>query len=235
MKIVKRALLADDHSLYREGLALLLKEHFSYSEILGSASLAEASAVLDRQPNIELALFDLAMPGMDGARSLAPLRSLHRKTKFAIVSASETKNDVLDALAIGLNGFIPKTLPIPEFVAAVSTILAGRVYVPGLMIAQDVGCAQRTYPSYPGRDDGESNAEKNAAVLTTRQKEVLECVRIGMSNRDIAEKLGISTGTVKLHVTALLTAHNFRNRVQLVSPISGLVTFTRARISGRGV
>ena len=217
MKIAKRALLADDHSLYREGLALLLKEQFSYSEILGSASLAEAAAVLDRQPNIELALFDLAMPGMHGARSLAPLRSRHRQTKFAIVSASETKNDVLDAIAIGLNGFIPKTLPIPEFVDAVKTILAGRVYVPGLMTAQDIDGVQRAYPSYAGRDEGESNGEKIAAVLTTRQKEVLDCVRLGMSNRDIAEKLGISTGTVKIHVAALLTAHNLRNRVQLVS------------------
>ena len=215
MTIKKRALLADDHSLYREGLALLLKEHFSYSEILGSASLSEAAAVLDQQPNIELALFDLAMPGMDGVRSLAPLRSRHRTTKFAIVSASETKSDVLDAIAVGLNGFLPKTLPITEFVAAVKTILAGRVYVPGFMIAQDFQCVQPVETT--NQNSGDGIAEKNSAVLTARQKEVLDCIKIGMSNRDIAEKLGISTGTVKIHVAALLTAHNLRNRVQLAS------------------
>lgn len=215
MTVRKRALLADDHSLYREGLALLLKEYFSYSEILGAATLAEAAAALDQNRNIELALFDLAMPGMEGAKSLAPLRSRHRTTKFAIVSASETKKDVLDAIAMGLNGFIPKTLPIPEFVAAVKTILAGRVYVPGLMITQEMERVEAVNRAQQGRDAG---AERRLpAVLTTRQKAVLECVKIGMSNREIAEKLGISTGTVKIHVAALLTAHNLRNRVQLAS------------------
>lgn len=215
MTVKKRALLADDHSLYREGLALLLQEYFSYSEILGSATLAEAAAALDQNRNIELALFDLAMPGMEGAKSLAPLRSLHRTTKFAIVSASEARKDVLDAVAMGLNGFIPKTLPIPEFVAAVKTILAGRVFVPGLMITQEMERVEAVNGAQQGRD---AVAERRKpAVLTTRQKAVLECVKIGMSNREIAEKLGISTGTVKIHVAALLTAHNLRNRVQLAS------------------
>ena len=215
MPTLKRALLADDHSLYREGLALLLKEHFSYSDVQGASSLSEATAILDQQPNIELVLFDLAMPGMNGARSLAPLRARHRDAKFAIVSASETKDDVLDAIAAGLNGFIPKTLPIAEFVSAIKIILAGRIYVPGLMITQELEHPEARHPRQDGRN-GKLEA-RPSAVLTTRQKEVLDCVKSGMSNREIAEKLGISTGTVKIHVAALLTAHNLRNRVQLVS------------------
>lgn len=215
MPALKRALIADDHSLYRQGLALLLKEHFSFQEIVEAASLDEAAAGLDRTGITSLALVDLSMPGMTGLKSLASLRVRHKDTKFAIVSATETKESVMDAIAAGLSGYIPKTLPVGEFVTAITTILDGRIYVPGLMLGQPL---ERTPP--PRQGPGNStmpSVPRGPLTLTARQKEVLDCVRAGMSNREIAEKLGISAGTVKVHVGALLTALKLRNRVQLVS------------------
>lgn len=217
MQTVKQALIADDHSLYRHGLALLLKDQLGFQEVLEAATFETAVDSIDASPDIELALFDLAMPGMQGANSLSPLQTRHPNIKIAIVAASEAKSDVLAAIAAGLSGFIPKSLPVREFVAALEFVRAGGIYVPGLMKVPEPQRLETSNISAAEQAPETDGANRPAPSLTPRQKEVLDCIRAGMSNRAIAEKLGISIGTVKVHVAALLTALNVRNRVQLSS------------------
>jgi len=217
MRRLKQALIADDHSLYRLGLSLLLKDQLGYREVLEATTLETAVAWIDARPEMEIALFDLSMPGMQGPGSLTPLRLRHPQVKIAIVSASEAKDDVLAAIAAGLSGFIPKSLPSHEFIAALEFVRAGGIYVPRLM--------KEPGPDLPdiGRDAARDQLAARAAAarpaqsLTPRQKEVLDCIRAGMNNREIAEKLEISVGTVKVHVAALLITLNVRNRIQLTS------------------
>ena len=102
MHAIKQALIADDHSLYRHGLALLLKDQLGYHEVLEAASFETAVTSIDACPDLELALFDLAMPGMHGPGSLNQLRMRHPNVKIAIVAASEAKSDVLAAIAAGI-------------------------------------------------------------------------------------------------------------------------------------
>jgi DNA-binding NarL/FixJ family response regulator len=213
MKIANRVLIADDHSLYRQGLSVFLKDHFSFSEIVEAASLKEAEAALFEQPRFDLALFDLLMPGMQGPMTLAPLRARLPRTKIAIVAASESKEDILEAVAAGLCGFIPKSLPHAEFVAALSLVIQGQIYVPGRMLLYDPrGPEASVALAHPPAGGQIANA---LASLTPRQRNVLDCIRKGMSNREIAQELGISIGTVKIHVATLLTTLHVSNRVQL--------------------
>lgn len=217
MSKARTALIADDHSLYRCGLSLWLKDEFGYGEIAEASSFEEACGLMGERAGFELALFDLSMPGMQGPESLTPLRVRHPDTRIAIVAASEAKTDVLQAIASRLSGFIPKSLPSSELRLAIKTVLEGRVYVPSLTmyVANATSGISADRVAMPAIS---ADALRQAATqLTHRQRDVLECVRVGMTNREIAEQLGISVGTVKIHVAALLAALNVHSRVLLTT------------------
>ena len=213
----KHGLLADDHSLYRKALGHLLKQQFSFSQILEAECFEEAVECLHRHSDIELAIFDLAMPGMNGPRSIGPLTTRFPATKFVIVSGSEANDDVLDAVAVGLSGYIEKTLPTCDIESAIRLILNGRIYVSRPMMKQIFDHPRDMHLMRSARSDQQSAGTTPPPVLTSRQIEVLDCIRAGMTNREIAAKLGISIQTVKMHVGALLTVYMLRNRVQLAS------------------
>ena len=155
-----------------------------------------------------------------GPASLTPLRLRHPNVKIAIVAASEAKSDVLAAIAAGLSGFIPKSLPNQQFIDALEFVRAGGIFVPGLMKVLEPDVPVISDDPSSQRLTGRNTANKPAQSLTPRQNEVLDCIRAGMSNRQIAEKLEISVGTVKFHVAALLTALNVKNRIQLATSAS---------------
>ena len=175
--------------------------------------------MFDVKPDIELALFDLAMPGMIGPGSLTPLRLSHPSVKIAIVAASEAKSDVLAAIAAGLSGFIPKSLPTREFIAALQIVEAGGIYVPQLMKLLDPALSVSQRGPLPGNNSGSGTTVKPTQSLTPRQQEVLVFIRAGMTNRQIAERLQVSIGTVKFHVAALLSTLNVKNRVELAASV----------------
>ena len=215
MAIAKRALVADDHSLYREGLTLFLKDEFRYCEVGEAATFDEAAIWLDRQPDTELALFDLSMPGVEGPGTLMALHERHPNLKIVIVAASETKRDVLAAIAAGLNGYIPKTLKNDDFFNALKTVLDGHIYVPQLMLAREPALAEAITSALLAERQKTILPSDPILRLTPRQREVLEFIKAGLSNREIAQKLGITVRTVKIHVSVLLLEFNARNRIQL--------------------
>ena len=103
-------LVADDHSLYRAGFSLLLKDRLGFRAIIEAATFDAALDRLAETPNVELALFDLAMPGISGPESLSVVKDTYPGLRVAIVSGSEERNYVLKAVATGLNGYVPKSL-----------------------------------------------------------------------------------------------------------------------------
>ena len=210
------ALIADDHSLFRAGLSYLLRDEFEFAAVTQTASLDEAIAVLDQRHDIRLALFDLSMPGMSGPTCLAKVRAAHPGLKIVVVSASEEKDHVLATIASGLNGFIPKSLPDTEIVKALRIILNGNIFVPSLMtdsssdLHHDPKTAELCFSA-----TARSRQPKDASDVTARQRDVLECVRRGLTNKEIARKLDIAENTVKIHVATLLSTFNVRNRTEL--------------------
>jgi DNA-binding NarL/FixJ family response regulator len=211
-----RVLVADDHSLYRSGLGFLLKDKLGFHDVIEAATFDSALDRLSEPVTVELALFDLAMPGISGPESLSVVKETYPGLRVAIVSGSEQRDDVLKAVATGLNGYVPKSLGDDEIVGALKDILDGRIYVPRFMTAAGSAPAD-----IPGANIAESKGGPGGGAVTKpispRQRDVLDCVRRGLSNKEIARELDIAEGTVKIHLAALFSHFSARNRTELAT------------------
>jgi DNA-binding NarL/FixJ family response regulator len=176
----------------------ILQTRFGFGEVIETGSLDEAVEHLGRREDVALALFDLAMPGMEGAGSLRAVREVRPTTLTAIVSGSKRRRDILQALEAGGHGYIPKGFGVADLGQALEMILKGFIYVPALL-------AEIT--DEPAAPPGQVSAvAPSSGSFTPRQTEVLELIVQGKSNKEIARALNLGEGTVKIHVAAL-----FRN------------------------
>lgn len=201
------ALVADDDEFFRIALATILRNKLGFEEVVEAGSLDEAIERLADRDDCFLALFDLTMPGMESAASLGAVREVRPDIKVAVVSASSRRSDILTALATGIHGYVPKSLGAQDLAAALRVILSGAIYVP---------------PSLAGRPPDPTEAAPSPAVeiplrraiefLTPRQREVLLLLVEGLSNKEIARKLRLGEGTVKIHMAALFRSLRVRNR-----------------------
>jgi DNA-binding NarL/FixJ family response regulator len=210
-------LIADDHSLYRTGFSFLLKDRLGFHNVIEAGTFDIALDLLAQTPNVELALFDLAMPGISGPASLTVVKETYPGLRVAIVSGSEEKNAVLKALATGLNGYVPKSLPDEDIVTALKDILGGRIYVPRFMTAAMPAREEEPAKSGPAEARSNQRATSAAKPISPRQRDVLDCVRRGLSNKEIARELDIAEGTVKIHLAALFSHFGARNRTELAT------------------
>lgn len=199
------ALVADDDEFFRIALATILRNKLGFAEVLEAGSLDEAIERLADRDDCFLALFDLTMPGMESAASLGAVREVRPDIKVAVVSASSRRSDILTALAAGIHGYVPKSLGAQDLAAALRVILNGAIYVP---------------PSLAGRPPEPTEAAPAVEIpsrraiesLTPRQREVLLLLVEGLSNKEIARKLRLGEGTVKIHMAALFRSLRVRNR-----------------------
>jgi DNA-binding NarL/FixJ family response regulator len=191
----------------------LLKDRLGFRTVLEAATFDAALDRLAQTPNVDLALFDLAMPGVSSPESLSVVKEIYPGLRVAIVSGSEARNDVIKAVAIGLNGYVPKSLADDEIVGALQDILAGRIYVPRFMTAAG---AEKVSVETAEVKGGPGGGATNKSI-SPRQRDVLECVRRGLSNKEIARELDIAEGTVKIHLAALFSHYGARNRTELAT------------------
>ena len=199
------ALIADDHGLYRVGLRLLLEDRLGVTEVLEAGGFDEALDRLADTPAIKLALFDLSMPGMGGPSSLAVVRANYPELRIAVISGQEDRANVDATLAHGLHGFVPKSLSDEKIVAALKEIMAGKTFVPAVTASK---AATIPSPAAPlSSMDG----------LTPRQRDVLAGIVRGLANKEIARELDIAEGTVKIHLAALFSHFDVRNRTELAT------------------
>jgi DNA-binding NarL/FixJ family response regulator len=219
MMNVKRGavLVADDHSLYRTGLGFLLKDRLGFDTVVEAATFDAALDRLSELETIRLALFDLAMPGISGPESLGVVRETYPGVRVAIVSGSEDRSDVLKAVATGLGGYVPKSLEDDEIVVALRDILDGRIYVPRFMTSSGAATGIKMVASEQAEKRGGPGGGANTKPISPRQRDVLDCVRRGLSNKEIARELDIAEGTVKIHLAALFSYFGARNRTELAT------------------
>lgn len=196
--------LADDHPIVRAALKAALSSLGPRIEFVEAGDAAAALALASSRPDLDLLLIDLAMPGCEGVSTIRAIRAQVPELPVAVVSASEDAATVEALLALGVNGFIPKTDSPSVIVDAVRLILDGGTYVPARLIQAR---AERV------RDEAGAGAELG---LTPRQWEVLRLLGEAKSNKVIARELGITEGTVKVHLLAVFRALNVRNRTAAV-------------------
>jgi DNA-binding NarL/FixJ family response regulator len=209
-----RIVIADDHGLYRRGLRLALTAGIPDAEIFDAACFDAVVSLLEEQASIDLAILDLNMPGLFDQEILADVMAAYPDTHFAIVSADDSRAEILKALSIGLQGYIVKSQKDEEVVLAVNEILAGRIYVPSLLSRTSAGSAQHM-PTPQERLPARRRVNVGSLDrLTSRQKEVLKLMAVGYSNKEIARNLEIAEATTKIHAAAILRELGVRNRTE---------------------
>jgi DNA-binding NarL/FixJ family response regulator len=209
-----KILIADDHALFREGLHYTLKALDNDVEILEAANGSQAIQIVRHYPDLDLVLMDLDMPGLDGYQGLTQLRQNYPELPVVIVTASEYEQDMIRVMKCGASGYIPKSMTSKDMLEAIGKILNGDVFVPDLSVTSG------TFHIRQGTEQGARATIPPPALdkfqLTPRQREVLLLMCQGLSNKGIANQLGMAEGTVKIHVTAILKAMNAGNRTQAV-------------------
>ncbi len=210
-------LIADDHGLYRSGFSFLLRDRMGFRSVIEAATFDAALDRLADTPNVDLALFDLAMPGVSGPESLSVVKETYPGMRVAIVSGSEERSDVVKSVAMGLNGYVPKSLSDDEIVGALHDILEGRVFVPRFMTSGAAAHRGNDRSSDLSGSKGDPGGGATCKPISPRQRDVLDCVRRGLSNKEIARELDIAEGTVKIHLAALFSHFGARNRTELAT------------------
>ena len=203
-------LVIDEHSVYRSGIRELIEARVQHSCVV------EASAFEGFAPSqyFDLILID---SGCLSRRLLDYLKEVHElcpETRFALMSTSNTRADVLSCLTAGFHGFVHKLQSDQELVTAINDLLSGRIYVPQWLVDGDEDRTEIP-PSI--------NTDLEILKLTRRQNEILPLIAQGMSNKEISQHLNIAEGTTKIHTAALLRALGARNRTEAAFMAARLV------------
>jgi len=201
-----KILIADDHELIREGIRQSLQNLIPEGVIFEAEDERQVEAVLQSE-QIDVLLLDLVLPNGKSFKLLEKARVDYPDMKIAMLTASEDVNDVRRCMDYGASAFITKTSGKTNLVNALRMVIEGGVYIsPDLIDKINESQANGT-----DNDDA-----KKIDSLTKRQKEVLELVCNGSSNKEVANLLGLSDNTVKIHVTAILKSLDVNNRTQAV-------------------
>ena len=198
----------EDHALVREGLVRLLAQLREDVVVRDCADFMAAQALLEEDGPFDLLLLDLALPGIDGFAALEILSQRFPTLPVVVLSAFDDLPTITRVMNLGASGFIPKTYSGEAVLAALRKVRHGILFRPdGLATSARLDDALPVVPSAAGAQPAELG-------LTERQTQVLALMVRGLSNREIASRLGLSEGTVKIHATAIFKALGVASRTQ---------------------
>jgi len=204
-----RALLAASSPLFRAGLRYVVERSLNASAVDEAAALGEVIGTVHRS-RPDLVVLDLGLPGLDGFDGLRRLRQELNAVPIVVLGRAAGRRTILQAIESGAHGFVPDDASVEATAEALKLVLSGNVYVPAAVLAEPEAVERA-----PANDDTPAApASTELAGLTPRQRQVLDLLVRGHSNREIATQLGVAQGTVRIHVAAILRALNVRNRTQ---------------------
>jgi len=203
-----KLILADDHTLFRDGLVLLLKAHCANCEIWEGDGLDAALAEVRAHPDADVALLDLHMPGMD-VQGIRRFVELHPALPLIILTGAEEPQQIQDVLSAGASGFIPKSSTPAVMLSAIQLVLSGGTYIPPQLLSSASVSAHA--PA------GSTIRERAQTQLTDRQMQVLRLLAAGKPNKAICRELNIEEGTVKAHIATVFRVLDVANRTEAAS------------------
>ena len=199
-----RIVIADDHPLYREGVARSLTESGQFDVVAEAGSGPDAVALAERlRPDV--VLLDISMPG-GGIAALRAITAQENPPRVAMLTVSEEDDDVMQALRSGASGYILKGVGARDLVHVVTELAAGRSYVAPALAMKVL--AAMTAPRPPAAEPSPID------TLTRREEDILRLVAEGKSNKEVARDLDLQEKTVKHYMTAILQKLHARNRTE---------------------
>lgn len=216
-----RILIADDHELFLKGLEIILKDFNPEAELVKAKNYAEMLNIINKNQSFDLVLTDLAMPGGIWLEALKEIHEKIPETPIIILSAVFEKEIVQKTLDLGASGYIPKTSSNAVILSAVNLVLSGALYIPAELLRETADSNLNELKKIEVVSESTDLKEK-IKILSPRQLDVLKLIAEGKSNKQIAFELGLTEGTVKLHVTAILKILNVYNRTGAVAQANNL-------------
>ncbi|MEK7945069.1 response regulator transcription factor [Pigmentiphaga sp. YJ18] len=217
-----KILIADDHRLVIEAVKVKLAELGPDVEFRMALKVEDLRH--EATDDLDLALIDLTMPGAEGYSHIAELRERLPALPIIVLSGVEDPDVMRAAIDLGALGFIPKAYSPDVMLSAVRLVLAGGVFVPQMMLSgmshQPAGAPLAAADAAGGARS--TSLDQLRGLLTERQIDVLRLLSQGKPNKLIARDLGISEGTVKIHLAAIFRALDVRNRTEAVVAARGL-------------
>jgi len=206
-----RLLLADDQALVRTGFRLILQQAPDMS-VVGEAADGEQAAAMALDLAPDVVLMDVRMPGVDGVEATRRIRADDTcRTRVLILTTFDLDEYVYAAIRAGASGFLLKDTLAADLLSAIRVVAGGDAVVAPSTTRRLLERYVPAGPHPPGRA-----AVTDPGVLTDREREVLTLIAKGLSNAEIAARLFLSEGTVKTHVSRVLTKLDLRDRVQAV-------------------
>ncbi len=212
MNKMAKVLIVDDHPLYSEALLSALKVAYPNVNTVDTTSVSGAVEILTQDKKIDLVLLDLNIPDADGFNGLLKIRGLFPRLPVVVVTGHDEPKVIEEVLSYGVAGFIPKSTKKAQLAAAIQTVMEGAVYLP-----------EGYEPQQPSADNlRRKEMIRRIATLTPQQMRVLQMIREGLLNKQIAYELDVGMTTVKAHVSEILRKLNVYNRTKAVIEVSQL-------------
>jgi len=207
-----KILLVDDHILFREGMRYVLQQlNSGASEIFEAGNFPDGMKLAEEHPELDMALLDLHMPGSEGALSIKSFHHRYPHIPIVVISGEDSYEIMEKAMDYGAMGFVCKNSAVPVMLNALNLVLSGGIYIPPQLLQKQGGITEKKAVAAEN-----INLRANEYNLTTRQKQALKHLAEGLSNREIAEKMCLAEGTVKVHIATLYQILNVNNRIEAV-------------------
>jgi DNA-binding NarL/FixJ family response regulator len=203
-----KILVVDDHPLMREAVQSVIARLESGATVLAAVDSERGFAVAAAEPDLDLVLLDLNIPGLAGIPGLKAWRRRCPDVPVVVLSSADDRTTVLAAIAAGAAGFIPKSSPNEVLLGALRLVLAGGKYLPPEVLAPAAGPGAKT-----ARSAGTTHSLETLG-LTDRQAQVLKLLAAGKSNKLICRELDLAERTVKAHISAVFRALGVTTRTQ---------------------
>lgn len=202
-----KVLLVDDHSLFRDGMHLVLARLDDNLQILDANSYTEALPYIKENPDLDLILLDLGLPDISDTSALERIRKILPSTPVVVLSSNDDGSKVQEMLKMGAQGYIPKSTSADLLINSLKLVLSGGIYIPPEILSRQAASSGNL---------SNDQLDTTETPLTPRQMEVLQKLAHGNSNKEIGRLLDMAESTVRVHMAAILKELGVSNRTRAV-------------------